>query len=68
MIDYETGNITHVTFETYEEMKEDYENQIQKMQYENEDLRDEVDYLKSKLEKALAVIKKDSIAATNESK
>ena len=68
MIDHETGNITHVSYESYEEMKEDYENQIQKLKYENEDLKDEVEYLKSKLEKALEIIKKDSLTAMNESK
>lgn len=40
--DYETGNITYVNYETYEEMKENYENEIEVLKERIEELEDEL--------------------------
>lgn len=53
--DYETGNITYVNYETYEEMKENYENEIEVLKERIEELEDELQ------------TKKDSLVVANES-
>lgn len=62
-IDNETGNITHVDYESYEEMKEEYENKIENLEQEKEDLQDRVAELEEKLN-----TKKDSEFVATESK
>jgi len=49
-IDNETGNITHVDYESYQEKKEEYEAEIEKLKQENEDLQDRVAELEEQLE------------------
>lgn len=61
MIDRETGNIEYVSYDSYEEMKEEYKKQIEELNHRIEDLEDEIYDLKEQL-------KKDSLEAPNESK
>lgn len=49
--DSETGNITHVDYESYEAMKEEYENKIEQLNQRIEDLEDENYDLKEQLKK-----------------
>lgn len=51
-IDKETGNITHVDYESYEAMKEEYENKIEQLEQAFEDLKDEKYQLTEKLNEA----------------
>ena len=60
-IDNETGNITHVDYESYIEKKEEYEAKSEEANQRIEDLEDEIYDLKEQL-------KKDSLVAPNESK
>lgn len=54
MIDHETGNINSIEldYEEYIEMKQEYEDQIRKLQEKIEDLEDENYDLKERLEEA----------------
>lgn len=69
-IDNETGNITYVDVETHEAMKEEYKDEIEELKQENEDLKDRIAEFEEHFEYVNKLLnsKKDSVAATNESK
>lgn len=85
-IDYETGNIEKVSYESYEAMKEEKDNKIEELKQKLEDSEDRIAELEEQLKQEKEntdtfvklvhlymnflkeQLKKDSIAATNESK